>query len=400
MKNAFIYEGLRTPIARYAGALAKVRPDDMLGGVIKSLLARSAFKAEQVEDIVVGCANQGGEDARCVARHGGLSAGLPIEIPGTVLQRNCASGLSAVVYAAHAVEAGEGDVFLAGGVESMSRAPFVFAKSESPFGRDLRIYDSTIGPRFSNPKLDKQFGNDQMPQTADNLAHDYEITREQADVFAAASQRKYAVAKGEGFYAGEIAPVELPPTRKGPVPAFAEDEHPRPETNLEVLAKMKTLYEGGVTTAGNASGVNDGAAILTVASKAAGDKAGAKPIARIVASAAAGVPPRIMGIGPVPAIQKALARAGLTLKDMDIIEINEAFAAQVLSCLKGLGVAFDDSRVNPNGGAIAVGHPLGASGARLALTVARQLQRSGGRYAAVALCIGGGQGQAVILERV
>ena len=400
MLNAYIYEGLRTPFGRYAGALAKVRPDDMLGGVIKTLMAKSAFKPEQIEDIVVGCANQGGEDARCVARHAGLSAGLPIEIPGTVLQRNCASGLDALVYASRSLAAGEGDVYIVGGVESMSRAPFVFAKSESPFSRDLRIFDSTIGPRFSNPKLNKQFGDDQMPQTSDNLAKEYGITREQADTFAAWSQQKYALAKGEGYFAGEIAPYELPPTRKGPVPPVSEDEHPRPETTLDVLAKMKVLYEGGVTTAGNASGVNDGAVAMTVGTKEAGDKAGAKPIARIVATAAMGVEPRIMGIGPVPAAKKALARAGLTIKDMDIIEINEAFAAQVLSCLKGLGVAADDKRVNPNGGAIAIGHPLGASGARLALTTARQLQRSGGKYALAALCIGGGQGLAVILERV
>jgi acetyl-CoA C-acetyltransferase len=400
MLDAYIYDGLRTPIGRYAGALAKIRPDDMLAIAIRAVMGRSKFKAEQIEDIVVGCANQAGEDARCVARHAGLAAGLPIEIPGTVLQRNCASGLGALVHAAHAITAGEGDVFLVGGVESMSRAPFVFGKSESPFGREMRIFDSTIGPRFSNPKLDKQFGNEQMPQTADNLARDFDIKREQADQFALASQQKFAVAKGEGFFAGEIAPVELPPTRKGPVPPVAEDEHPRPDTSLDALAKMKALYEGGVTTAGNASGVNDGAIAMTVASLKAGEKAGAKPLARIIASAAAGVPPRIMGIGPVAASKKALERAGLSIKDMDIIEINEAFAAQVLSCLKGLDVAFDDKRVNPNGGAIAVGHPLGASGARIALTAARQLQRSGGRYALVSLCIGGGQGLAVIIERV
>ncbi len=400
MLNAYIYEGKRTPFGRYAGSLAKVRPDDLLASAIKSVLAGSKFKAEQIEDIVVGCANQGGEDARCVARHAGLSADLPIEIPGTVLQRNCASGLGAIVHAAHSITAGEGEVFLVGGTESMSRAPFVFAKSENPFARDLRIYDSTIGPRFSNPKLTKKFGDDQMPQTADNLAKEYDIKREDADMFAVASQQKYAIAKGEGFFTGEIAPVEMPPSRKGPVPAVAEDEHPRPATDLALLAKMKTLYEGGVTTAGNASGVNDGAVAIILASLKAGEQAGVKPIARVIASASAGVPPRIMGIGPVAASKKALERAGLTIKDMDIIEINEAFAAQVLSCLKGLGVAFDDKRVNPNGGAIAMGHPLGASGARLALTAARQLQRSGGRYALVSLCIGGGQGMAAILERV
>jgi acetyl-CoA C-acetyltransferase len=400
MLDAYIYEGLRTPFGRHAGALAKVRPDDLLADVIRNLLKTSTFKPEQIDDVVVGCANQAGEDSRCVARHASLVAGLPIETPGTVLQRNCASGLDALVYASRAVTCGEGDVFVVGGVENMSRAPFVMGKSESAFGRDVKLYDSTVGPRFSNPKLTKRFGDDQMPQTADNLAREYKISREEADKFAARSQQRYAIAKGEGFFAGEIAPVELPATRKGPVPPVSEDEHPRPGTDVDALAKMRPLYEGGVTTAGNASGVNDGAVALFVGSRAAGEKAGVKPLARIIASGAAGVPPQIMGIGPVAASQKALARAGLTIKDMDVIEINEAFAAQVLSCLKGLGVDSDDSRVNPNGGAIALGHPLGASGARLALTAARQLQRTGGRYALVSLCIGGGQGLAAVLERV
>ncbi len=400
MLNAYLYDGLRTPFGRHAGVLAKVRPDDLLADVMKAVMKKAAFKPEQIEDIVVGCANQGGEDSRCVARHAGLVAGLPIETPGTVLQRNCASGLGALAHAAHSVTAGEGEVFLVGGVESMSRSPLVLSRSESAFGRHVRLYDSTIGPRFSNPKLVKRFGDDQMPQTADTLAREYEIKREQADQFALRSQQRYAIAKGEGFFSGEISPVELPATRKGLVPPVTDDEHPRPNTDLATLAKMKTLYEGGVTTAGNASGVNDGAVALLVGSSDAGEQAGMKPLARLIATAAAGVPPQIMGIGPVAASKKALARAGLEIKDMDIIEINEAFAAQVLACLKGLGVAFDDNRVNPNGGAIAVGHPLGASGARLALTAARQLQRSGGRYALVSLCIGGGQGMAAILERV
>lgn len=399
MLNAFIYEGVRTPFGRHGGTLAKVRPDDLLADAIRNLMKKSAFKPEQVEDIIVGCANQAGEDSRCVARHAGLVAGLPIETPGTVLQRNCASGLGAVVHAAHAISAGEGEVYLVGGVESMSRSPLVMSRSETAFARDIRLYDSTIGPRFSNSKLVKQFGDDQMPQTADTLARQYEIKRDEADKFALRSQQRYAVAKGEGFIAGEIAPVELPPTRKGPVPPVSEDEHPRPNSDLDALAKMRPLYEGGVTTAGNASGVNDGAVAMFVGSKSAGEKAGVKPLARVIASAAVGVPPQIMGIGPVSASKKALARAGLGLKDMDVIEINEAFAAQILACLKALGIAFDDSRVNPNGGAIAVGHPLGASGARLALTAVRQLQRSGGRYALVSLCIGGGQGMAAILER-
>jgi 3-oxoadipyl-CoA thiolase len=400
MLDAYLYEGLRTPFGRHGGTLAKVRPDDLLGDVISNLMKQSAFKAEDVDDLVVGCANQGGEDSRCVARHAGLAGGLPIETPGTVLQRNCASGLDALVYASRAVTCGEGDVFIVGGVESMSRAPIVISRSESPYGRDQKMADSTIGPRFSNPKLVKRFGDDQMPQTADNLAREYGITREQADEYAARSQQRYQIAKGEGFFAGEIAPVEMPASRKGPVPPVAEDEHPRPGSTAEALSKMKSLYEGGVTTAGNASGVNDGAVAMIVGSKKAGEKAGVKALARVIATGAMGVQPQIMGIGPVPASLKALARAGLTIKDMDIIEINEAFAAQVLSCLKGLGVEADDPRVNPNGGAIAVGHPLGASGARLALTAARQLQRSGGRYALVSLCIGGGQGLAAIIERV
>jgi acetyl-CoA C-acetyltransferase len=399
MLNAYIYDGLRTPFGRYGGALAKVRPDDMLGAAIRAVMQRSPFKPESIEDIVVGCANQGGEDSRCVARHAGLSAGLPIEIPGTVLQRNCASGLGSVAHAAHSITAGEGEVFITGGVESMSRAPFVFNKVDDSFGRNVKMFDSTIGPRFSNPKLVKLYGDDQMPQTADNLAKEYGITREQADRFSAASQTKYAAAKRDKFFEGEITPYSIA-QRKGEPVVVGEDEHPRPKSDIATLAAMKTLYEGGVVTAGNASGVNDGAAALIVGSLGVGEKAGVKPMVRVIASASAGVLPRIMGIGPVPASQKAMARVGLTIKDMDVIEINEAFAVQVLSCLKGLGVAFEDSRVNPNGGAIAIGHPLGASGARLALTAARQLQRSRGRYALVSLCIGGGQGMAVVLERV
>ena len=400
MLDAYIYDGTRTPIGRYGGKLAPVRPDDMLGGVLRALVDKNPFKAEDIEDMVIGCANQGGEDSRCIARHAGLLAGLPIELGGSVVQRNCASGLNAIVNAAHAITAGEGELFLVGGVESMSRAPFVMAKSESPFSRDMRVFDSTIGSRFPNPRIIKEFGDDTMPQTADNLAKDFSIAREAADKFAYASQQKYANAKGEGFFAGEISPVSLDKGRKAPPEVVNEDEHPRPQTDMAALGKLRALFEGGVTTAGNASGVNDGAAALYIGSLAAGERAGKKPIARILATGAAGVPPRIMGFGPVPASQKALARAGLSIKDMDVIEINEAFAAQVLACLKGLEVDFEDSRVNPNGGAIALGHPLGCSGARIALTAARQLQRSGGRYALASLCIGVGQGMAVVLERM
>src|SRR5215207_505603 len=377
--DAYMYTGLRTPFGRHAGALAKMRPDDMLASVVAKVVADSGFAPEKIEDVVVGCANQGGEDSRCVARHAALVAGLPIEIPGSVLQRNCGSGLNAIAVAAQAITCGEGDVFVAGGVESMSRAPFVMAKAESPYSRDMRIFDSTIGARFPNPKVEGRYGADTMPETADNLARDYQITREEADLFAAGSQKKYAAAKADGFFAGEIIAVEVPGGRAGPV-SVGEDEHPRPQTDMAALAKLRPLFKDGVTTAGNA--------------------AGAHPIARILSTAVAGVEPRIMGFGPVPAAKKALERAGLSIKDMDVIEINEAFATQVLACLRGLEVPFDDSRVNPNGGAIAIGHPLGASGPRIALTAARQLQRTGGRYALIAMCVGVGQGIATVIERV
>jgi len=399
MLDAYMYTGLRSPFGRHAGALSRLRPDDMLAEIIAKVVAQSGFAADKVEDVVVGCANQGGEDSRCVARHAALVAGLPIEIPGSVLQRNCGSGLNAIGVAAQAITCGEGDIFVAGGVESMSRAPYVMSKAEAPFGRDMRVFDSTIGARFPNPKVEGRFGGDTMPETADNLARDYQITREEADVFAAGSQSKYAAAKADGFYAGEIIAVEVPGGRAGPV-SVVEDEHPRPQTDMAALAKLRPLFKDGVTTAGNASGINDGAVAMIVASRKAGDAAGATPLVRIRSTGVAGVAPRIMGYGPVPAAKKALERAGLTLKDIDVIEINEAFATQVLACLRGLDVAYDDSRVNPNGGAIAIGHPLGASGPRIALTAARQLHRTGGRFALVAMCVGVGQGIAMVLERV
>ncbi|HXP04224.1 MAG TPA: 3-oxoadipyl-CoA thiolase [Stellaceae bacterium] len=399
MLDAYMYTGKRSPFGRHAGALAKMRPDDMLASVIAAVVAESGFAPEKIEDVVVGCGNQGGEDSRCVARHAALVAGLPIEVPGSVLQRNCGSGLNAIGVAAQSITCGEGDVFVAGGVESMSRAPFVMGKAESPYSREMRIFDSTIGARFPNPKVEGRYGADTMPETADNLARDYQITREQADFFAAASQAKYAAAKADSFFDGEIIAVEVPGGRSGPV-TVAEDEHPRPQTDMEALAKLRPLFKDGVTTAGNASGVNDGAVAMIVASRKAGDAAGQQPICRILSTGVAGVAPRIMGYGPVPAAKKALERAGLTLADLDVIEINEAFATQVLACLRGLGVPFDDSRVNPNGGAIAIGHPLGASGPRIALTAARQLQRINGRYALVAMCVGVGQGIAAVIERV
>ena len=397
MLDAYLYDGLRTPIGRHAGKLAPVRPDDLAADVLKEVVARNKIDAAEISDVVMGCVNQAGEDSRNVARFAALLSGLPATTPGVTVNRLCASGLQAVVDAARAVTVGEGDLYIAGGVESMSRAPFVFSKSDSPYSRDVKLFDTTIGSRFPNPKVVKQFGNHTMPETGDNVARDFGITRSQADEFALASQQKYAQAESEGFYKGEIHAVTIP-SRKESVTVSA-DEHPRRDSSMESLAKLKPLFEGGVVTAGNASGVNDGAAALLIGSKAWGAKHNKKPMARILSAASAGVEPRVMGVGPAYAIPKALERAKLQLKDMDIIEINEAFASQVLGCLKLMNVDFKDPRVNPNGGAIAIGHPLGCSGARLALTVARELQQSGGRYAAVSLCIGVGQGLAVILER-
>jgi len=400
MLNAYIYDGLRSAFGRHAGVLAPVRPDDLVAEVMRALVTRSPWKPEEIEDVILGCTNQAGEDARNVARNSLLAAGFPVSIGGQTVNRLCASGLAAVIESARAITCGEGDLYVAGGVESMSRAPFVMAKSESAYSRDFKMFDSTIGARFPNPKVTARYGSDTMPQTGDNVAKDYGVTREDADRFAAASQAKYEKARTENFFAGEIHPIEVSTGRKTPPKVVAADEHPRPGTTVESLAKLKPLFDGGVVTAGNASGVNDGAAALLIGSLAAGEKKGAKPIAKILSAASAGVEPRVMGIGPVYAIAKALDRAKLKLNDMDIIEINEAFASQVLGCLKLMEVPFDDSRVNPNGGAITVGHPLGASGARLALTVARELQRRKGRYAAVSLCIGVGQGLAMIIERV
>ncbi|UCL89908.1 3-oxoadipyl-CoA thiolase [Pseudomonas sp. HS-18] len=399
MLNAYIYAGLRTPFGRHGGALAPVRPDDLIAQVIRELLASAKVPGEAIEDVILGNTNQAGEDSRNIARHAALLAGLPVTVPGQTVNRLCASGLAAVIDAARAVTCGEGALFVAGGVESMSRAPFVMAKAEAAYSRDLTVFDSTIGARFPNPKIVAGFGNDSMPETGDNVAREFGISREQADRFAARSQANFEAARQAGFFAGEILPVSVPTGRKTPPNVVEQDEHPRPSSDESALARLKPLSEGGVVTAGNASGVNDGAAALLIGSAEAGERHGLKPLARILSAAAVGVEPRIMGVGPVEAINKALARANLTLDDMDIIEINEAFASQVLGCLHGLGVDFDDVRVNPNGGAIAVGHPLGASGARLALSVARQLQRSGQRYAVISLCIGVGQGLAMVIER-
>src|SRR5438067_4219713 len=401
MRDASLYDGLRGPIGRHAGKLAPLRPDDLAGEVIKEVVKRNQVDAAEITDVVLGCVNQAGEDNRNVARFAALLAGLPPTTPGCTVNRLCASGLQAVVDASRAITCGEGDLYIAGGVESMSRAPYVISKPDAPYGRDAKMYDTTIGTRFPNAKFLKQYGNHSMPETGDNVAKDYGITREQSDEFALASQQKYATAEKEGFYREEIMAVALPPKKKDAAPEKVEaDEHPRRDSTMEALAKLKPLFEGGVVTAGNASGVNDGAAALILGSRKWGERKAKKPLVRIRAAASAGVEPRIMGVGPAYAIPRALERAGLQLKDMDIIEINEAFASQVLGCLKLLNVDLKDPRVNPNGGAIAIGHPLGASGARLALTVAREMQQSGAKYAAVSLCIGVGQGLAVILERV
>lgn len=400
MLDAYIYAGLRSPITRHAGKLATVRPDDLAAVVIRELLARSSFKPEDIEDVVLGCTCQSGEDSRNVGRHAALLAGLPASVPGQAVNRLCGSGLAAVLDTARAVSCGEGQLYVAGGVESMTRAPFVVAKSEAAFGRDFKVFDTTIGARFPNPKLIEAYGNDSMPETADNLATEFGIGREDSDRFAAASQARYAAAKADGFYEGEILPIAVPTGRKSPPAMVFEDEHPRPESTYDSLSGLKPLFAGGVVTAGNASGINDGAAALLIGNAAIGDQAGTRPLARILAGAVSGVEPRIMGIGPALAIPKALERAGLRLADVDLIEINEAFATQVLACLKLLGLSAIDPRVNPNGGAIAIGHPLGASGARLAYSAARELHRRGGRYAVVSLCIGVGQGIAVVLERV
>ncbi|WP_368578569.1 3-oxoadipyl-CoA thiolase [Acinetobacter pittii] len=400
MLNAYIYDGLRSPFGRHAGELASIRPDDLAATVIQKLLEKTGVPGADIEDVILGDTNQAGEDSRNVARNALLLAGLPVTVPGQTVNRLCASGLGAVIDSARAISCGEGELYIAGGVESMSRAPFVMGKAESAYSRDAKIYDTTIGSRFPNKKIIAQYGGHSMPETGDNVAAEFGISREQADLFAAQSQAKYQKAKEEGFFADEITPIEVFQGKKLPPKLVSEDEHPRPSSTVEALTKLKPLFEGGVVTAGNASGINDGAAALLIGSEAAGQKYGLKPMAKILSAAAAGIEPRIMGAGPIEAIKKAVARAGLTLDDMDIIEINEAFASQVLSCLKGLNVAFNDPRVNPNGGAIAVGHPLGASGARLALTVARELIRRKKKYAVVSLCIGVGQGLAMVIENV
>ena len=401
MTEAFICDAIRTPIGRYGGTLASVRPDDLGAVPLKALMERNPqVDWAAVEDIIYGCANQAGEDNRNVARMSGLLAGLPVEVPGTTVNRLCGSGMDAIGLAARSIKSGDTDLMIAGGVESMSRAPFVMGKAESAFARSATMYDTTIGWRFINPLMKKVYETHSMPQTADNVAQEFSVSRADQDAFALRSQQRWAAAHAAGRFADQLVPV-LVPRKKGDPIVFDTDEHPRPETTLEMLAKLKGVNGADLTvTAGNASGVNDGACALLLAS-AAGVKAhGLTPRARVVAMATAGVLPRIMGFGPAPAVRKVLAKAGLTLDQMDVIELNEAFAAQGLAVLRDLKLADDEERVNPNGGAIAIGHPLGMSGARLVTTASYELARRGGRYALCTMCIGVGQGIALIIERV
>lgn len=400
MREAYICAGVRTPIGRYGGALAPVRPDDLAGFAIKSLMETlPGLPGEAVDEVLLGCANQAGEDNRNVARMAGLLAGLPESVPGATFNRLCGSGLDAVGSAARAIKCGEAEVVIAGGVESMSRAPFVMGKAETAFSRQAEIFDTTIGWRFVNTTIKARYGIDSMPETAENVAEAFQIAREDQDAFALRSQERAAAAQENGRLAREIVPVSIPQRRGDPL-LVARDEHPR-ATSLEKLAALKAPFrEGGSVTAGNASGVNDGAAALLIASPEAAERHGLDPIARVTAMATAGVPPRIMGMGPAPATEKLLDRAGVKLKDIDVIELNEAFASQALGVLRQLGLPDDAAHVNPNGGAIALGHPLGMSGARLALTAALELKERGARRALCTMCIGVGQGIAVLLERL
>jgi len=399
--DAFICDAQRTPIGRYGGALSQVRTDDLAAIPLAALKERNPqVDWASLDDVILGDANQAGESNRNVARMAALLAGFPVQVPGTTINRLCASGMDAVGMAARAIKAGDYDMAIAGGVESMSRAPFVMPKATSAFSRANAVYDTTIGWRFVNPKMQQMYGTDSMPQTADNVAEDYDISRADQDAFAARSQARWAAAHQAGVFAEEITPVTIP-QRKGDPLVVDTDEHPRPGTAAEKLAGLKGVNGPDKTvTAGNASGVNDGAAAILLANEAAAQKNGLTPMARVVGMAVAGVEPRVMGIGPVPATRKVLARTGLSIEQMDVIELNEAFAAQGLATLRELGVADDAPHVNPNGGAIAIGHPLGMSGARLVMTAAYQLRRTGGRYALCTMCVGVGQGAALILERV
>lgn len=400
MKNAYIVDAIRTPFGRYAGGLAAVRADDLGALPIKALMQRNpSVDWQQVDDVIYGCANQAGEDNRNVGRMSSLLAGLPYQVPATTINRLCGSSLDAIAMAARTIKAGEADLIIAGGVESMSRAPFVMGKAETAYGRTQKIEDTTMGWRFINPKLKEMYGVDTMPQTAENVAAQFHISREDQDKFALTSQQRTAAAQAKGYFAKEIVPVTIP-QRKGDPIVIDTDEHPR-ATTIEVLTKLKPVVKAeGTVTAGNASGINDGAAALLIASDEAIAKYELKARAKIIAATTVGVEPRIMGFAPAPAIKKLLKQANLTLAQMDVIELNEAFAAQALACTRDLGLADDDARVNPNGGAIALGHPLGASGARLVTTALNQLEQIGGKYALCSMCIGVGQGIALIIERV
>ena len=399
MTPVFICDYVRTPIGRFGGALASVRADDLGAIPLRALMARNGgVDWEAVDDVIFGCANQAGEDNRNVARMSAMLAGLPVGVTGTTINRLCGSGMDAVLTAARAIAAGEAELMIAGGVESMSRAPFVMPKAESAFSRHAEIHDTTIGWRFVNPEMQAAYGTDSMPQTGQNVADEHGITREAQDAMALASQAKAAAAQANGRLAREIVPVSIP-QRKGDPVTVAQDEHPR-ATTMEALAKLRPLFPNGSVTAGNASGVNDGAAALIIASEAGAKRHGLRPIVRILGGATAGVPPRVMGIGPAPASQKLMTRLGLSQADFDVIELNEAFAAQGIATLRLLGIADDDPRVNRNGGAIALGHPLGMSGARITGTAALELDLTGGRRSLSTMCIGVGQGIAVALERV
>jgi acetyl-CoA acyltransferase len=402
MAEAYIVDGVRTAVGNIGGGLSDVRPDDLAAHVIAELMRRNpSLDPARIADVVLGCANQAGEDNRDVSRMALLLAGLPVTVPGETVNRLCASGMSAVANAARAVKLGEGDYYVAGGVESMTRAPYAMSKASKPFARDIEIFDTSLGWRFVNPKMKAKYGTDSMGQTAENVAEQYGVSRADQDCFALRSQQRAAAARTSGRLAREIVAVEIPQKKSDPK-RFDQDEFIRPDTTFEILAKLKPVFrvDGGSVTAGNSSGLNDGAAALLVASEAGVRDLNATPLARIVTTAVAGVEPRIMGMGPVPSSRKVLERAGLTLDQMDVIELNEAFAAQSLACLRELGIPDDDPRVNPNGGAIALGHPLGMSGARLLLTAARELEKNGGRYALCTMCIGVGQGMATIMERV
>jgi acetyl-CoA acyltransferase len=400
MPDAFICDYVRTPIGRYAGALSAIRTDDLAAHPLRVLMARHPdMDWAAVEDVILGCVNQAGEDNRNVARMASLLAGLPVSVPGSTINRLCGSGLDALGSAARAIRAGDTQLMIAGGAESMSRAPFVVPKATEAFSRSSQIEDTTIGWRFINPLMHKLYGTESMPETGENVAADYQITRQDQDLFALRSQQKYAAALAAGYFDREITPITIP-GRKGDT-VVTHDEHPRPETTLEGLAKLKTPFRTpGTVTAGNASGVNDGAAAILVASEAAARQHGLTPRARIVAMATAGVPPRIMGMGPYPATEKLLALTGLTMADIDVLELNEAFASQALAVTRQLGLADDDPRINPHGGAIAIGHPLGCSGARIAMTSVNALETKGGRRAIATMCIGVGQGIAMLIERV